>query len=258
MAVNLFYCCCLSSDYHVLNGAVLIYVLVRLQFSHGSRMITSCRTPPVCNEDRSLEAWNFEIDAWKQVTDLPAGKRAPAVLLSLPHQKKEVVLELTTAELSGEDGLDLLIEKLKASFSREGSDRVFELYSPFENLTRGNSLMSNYIQKVQTTYHQITNFDMKVPTAVLACKLLNGTNLDDKERKMVLAATPELDYDKMKASLRRVFNTVATDLSQKTTDVKEEPTFMTHPEDVKPSALITRRKANYKPQSGNWRKPLKQ
>ena len=56
---------------------------------------------------------------------------------------------------------------------------------------------------------------MKVPTAVLACKLLNGTNLDDKERKMVLAATPELDYDKMKASMRRIFNTVATDLSQR-------------------------------------------
>ena len=33
---------------------------------------------------------------------------------------------------------------------------------------------------------------------------------------------------------------------------------MIHPEDVKPSALISRRKANYKPQSGNWRKPLKQ
>ena len=54
---------------------------------------------------------------------------------------------------------------------------------------------------------------MKAPTAVLACKLLNGTNLDDKERKMVLAATPELDYDKMQASMRRIFNTVATDLS---------------------------------------------
>ena len=72
------------------------------------------------------------------------------MLLSLPHQKKEVVLELTTAELSGEDGLDLLIEKLKPSFGKEGNDRVFELYSPFENLTRGNSFMSDYIQQVQT------------------------------------------------------------------------------------------------------------
>ena len=221
-------------------------------------MTTSYRTPPVWNEDRSFEAWKSEIDVWKLVTDLPPGKRAPAVLLSLPHQKKEVALELTTAELSGEDGLDLLIDKLKASFGKEGNDRAIELYSRFENLTRGNSLMSDYIQKFQTAYHQITNFDMKLPTAVLACKLLNGANLDDKERKMVLAATSELEYDKMKASLRRIFNTVATDLPQKTTDVKEEPTFMTHPEDVETSALVTRRKANYKHQSGNWRKPLKQ
>ena len=46
---------------------------------------------------------------------------------------------------------------------------------------------------------------MVLPDPVLACKLLHCASLNQKERQLILAATPDLKYATMCSTLRRVF-----------------------------------------------------
>ena len=117
--------------------------------------MSSYNTPPVWPEDRPFEQWLQELEVWRLVTELAASKQAPAVLLSLSGERKEVGLRLTPTELSADDGLNTLIAKLKEAFGHEGADRTFELYLQFEQIIRDEESMTNFIQKFEAAYNRI-------------------------------------------------------------------------------------------------------
>ena len=48
---------------------------------------------------------------------------------------------------------------------------------------------------------------MKLPNKVLTFKLLDGENITDQERKLALTLCSDLDFDKMKLALKRIFTT---------------------------------------------------
>ena len=60
---------------------------------------------------------------------------------------------------------------------------------------------------------------------MLACKLLYSAGITDVERRMVLSATSTLDYENMKASLKRIFGGESSKQSLLGPVVKAEPVF---------------------------------
>ena len=49
-------------------------------------------------------------------------------------------------------------------------------------------------------------YGMKLPNAILTFTLLGGVNITDDERKLALTVCSELNFDRMKSSLKRLFS----------------------------------------------------
>ena len=170
-------------------------------------MGTNYKAPPAWPSDMTYESWKTEIDIWMAVTELKAEKQAPAVALTLTDRKREIAKETPLAELKSVDGMKILLEKFKKAFQREEIDIAFDDYVKFEQHKRDyNTSVAEHLINFDTIlYAKLLQHKMVVPDAILACKLLYSTGLDERDRKMVLAATPKLEFESMKSSLRRIF-----------------------------------------------------
>ena len=154
----------------------------------------------------TFESWKSEIDWWKGVTDLKVEQHGQAVALSLDSQKREVAKELKLEELNQRDGLEKLLTKLKTVFDKEATDVAYDDYIQFETMKRDDCTnMSSYIVNFDRAHAKLAKHNMVISDTVLACKLLHSANIDRKEKMMVLATTPNLDFLTMKASLKRIF-----------------------------------------------------
>ena len=71
--------------------------------------------PPTLLKDK-YNTWKREMKIWEVVTSLDKTKRALMVILSLEGTAWEAVLELDTAVLNSEDGMEKLYEKLDTLF----------------------------------------------------------------------------------------------------------------------------------------------
>ena len=104
---------------------------------------------------------------------------------------------------------------------------MFHDYEMFEKLRRGNKPNTESITLFDSLYQKLVKHKLVLPPAVLACKLLSCSDLDERDKKLALSATPQLTYEEMKSSLRRIFSSVASVSvpSDATQIIKEEPVF---------------------------------
>ena len=55
--------------------------------------------------------------------------------------------------------------------------------------------------------NKMIQHQMKLPNTFLTFKLLDGANIASEERKLALTLCSDLDFDKMKSALKRLFTT---------------------------------------------------
>ena len=71
---------------------------------------------------------------------------------------------------------------------------------------------------------RLKHHSIDIPDQLLACKLLFCARLDERDKKLMLTATPDLKYDSIKTNLKRVFASTPSSscVSQNMTIVKNE------------------------------------
>ena len=157
----------------------------------GQRRSNRKTTPPKFKESMPYRTWKNKLKMWQIVTSVPKTEQALVVLLEGldEHAKAErAVGEFSAEELNIDGGMTLLIEKLDSVFEREQIDEAYSVYSKFINMSRNESSdMSEYIVEFDHLYKRMTEFDMKVPDAILAFRLLDGANINGDDRKLALA-----------------------------------------------------------------------
>jgi hypothetical protein len=83
-------------------------------------------------------------------------------------------------------------------FLTEEKDRAYEAYSDFDSVTRDISIaMTDYIIDFEQRYTRMHKYDMVLPDAVLAFKLLD-TCLGGREKQLALTACTVLTFASMK------------------------------------------------------------
>ena len=68
---------------------------------------------------------------------------------------------------------------------------------------------------------------MKLPNTVLTFKLLDDAKITDDERKLVLTFCSDLQFEKMKSALKRLFKTATAEQSTNEVNLKQEEAFYT-------------------------------
>ena len=164
------------------------------------------KVPPAFDEKKSYESWKNEVEIWRLVTDLDKKKQALAVALSLPGRARDSALEIAAGDLNKDDGMTTLLTKLDSVFLKEEKDRQYEAYTEFDRITRDNDIsMADYIVEFERRYNRMGKFQMELPDAVLAFKLLDTARLNVKDRQLALTACPTLSFANMKSALKRIF-----------------------------------------------------
>ena len=147
------------------------------------------RLPPGFDEGKSYENWKNEVEMWRRVTDLDKKKQALAVALLLNGRPRDIALEIQADDLNKDDGMTTLIRELDKVFMREEKDRAYEAYSEFDRVSRRDGAsMAEYIADFEQKYNKMRKFNMVLPDAVLAFKLLDTAGLDIKDKQLALAA----------------------------------------------------------------------
>lgn len=169
-------------------------------------MAANYKVPPKFDEARSYECWKNEVNMWTRVTELEKKKQALAVALGLGGRAKEIAMEISADELDNDNGMDKLLEKLDGVFQLEEKDWAYEAYTQFDRLTKDGSVsMADYIIDYEQRYNRIKKYNMTLPDAVLAFKLLDPACPDEKNRQLALTACRDLKFSSMKSALKRIF-----------------------------------------------------
>lgn len=164
------------------------------------------RVPPAFEEKKSYESWKNEVEMWILVTELDKKKQALAVALSLTGRARDTALEIAAADLNKDGGMKTLLDALDGVFLKEEKDRAYDAYTDFDRIRREKEVsMADYIVNFEQRYNKMRKFDMALPDAVLAFKLLDTANLDVKDKQLALTACSTLTFASMKSALKRIF-----------------------------------------------------
>ena len=114
--------------------------------------------------------------------------------------------------MNADDGVTKLIEFLDKLFKKDELSEAYETYVEFNRFRRtkvGVSSMEDYVIEFEKLYNKTKKFKMELPQPVLAFKLLECSDLEMKDRQLVLTG---VDYDKtttlfkqMSTSLKKFF-----------------------------------------------------
>jgi hypothetical protein len=154
---------------------------------------------PVFSEGKSYDLYRQELLAWKEITDLAKSKQGLAVALSLPESDKlnnlkaQLFDKHSIDDLKKDDGLDTVIEFLTSHLGKDDLADSFCRYGEFEDYKRSNESIVEYIGKFEQNYNRIARKNLKLPSEILAHKVLRSASLLPEEFMLVISG---MDYSK--------------------------------------------------------------
>ena len=139
---------------------------------------------------------------------------------------RETVLELPAADLNETHGMATLVGKFDKRFLKEAKDCAYEAYKNFDSFRKSDEMiMTDYIIEFE---QRRKRYEMTLPDAVLAFKLLDNASLTVKERKLVLIASADLIFASTKSALSRIFGDRSTcTQGAEAIQVKQETVYAT-------------------------------
>ena len=176
------------------------------QMATGGKSV-SFKTPPALSKSSSYENWKKELQVWEKLTDVSKSKRGLTVLLSLEGKAKDAILELEIDDLSTENGLKLITDKLDSLYLKDKAQMAYEAYDNFEKFRRPVNLSTkDYINEFERLLSKTKSYGTKISSDVQAYRLLNSAKFSESQKQLVRATiSGNLTYDTMKLKLGRVF-----------------------------------------------------
>ena len=162
----------------------------------------------------SYELYKQKLLAWREVTDLRKDKQGVVIALSLPEDDKNKIQEKVFSQIGLEDfkkddGLDILIDFLDSQLMKDELSDSLEKFEEFEDIQRtsGQSI-TEYIATFDSRYRIIEKLNMKLPSEILAFKLLRKANISQEEKMLVLTGMNYKNkstlYEEAKQSLKNI------------------------------------------------------
>ncbi|CAF2215355.1 unnamed protein product [Rotaria magnacalcarata] len=169
-------------------------------------MATSYKAPPAFADDMNYESWKKEISIWQAFTELSKARQGPAIFLSLTGKPREAVLELEISEISSDNGVKKLLEKLDSLYLEDKKKLAYLAYDKFENFQRPIDMSINeYIIEFERLYNKVKKYSLDLPDGVLAYRLLKSANVSEQHQQLARATLIDLTYENMKQQLKKIF-----------------------------------------------------
>ena len=180
------------------------------------------KSPPKFENNDSYENWEKAVKLWRLVTDIPKGKQGAAIVLSLQGKAYETVLEMEEEEITAEDGVKRILDKLGTIYKKDKIDSAYEAFEKFIHYKREpETNISVYITEFERRYVKAKAHGFTMSSSSLAYFLLNQAKLSEDHKKLVKATISELDLEEMKTKLRKIFSSTESSGSSSEFDVSK-------------------------------------
>ena len=184
--------------------------------------------PPRFESSATYESWKKEIKLWQICCPLGKNQQAPALVLSLQGKAKEAALELEVSQLSSENGVNLILEKLDGLYKKDENQLIYVSLKNYEqHIRQKDQTIDDYINEFERRYNKLKNYGIIYPDTAVAYRLLEGANLTMESNKLVRTTITTFDFKSTKAQLRKLEDSAASCSSK--TDV---PIIKSEPDDT--------------------------
>ena len=141
------------------------------------------------------EDWKLEVEAWQELTELPKAKQGLMLALSIadthPMGLRHKVLgpSVSMEKLKAEGGGSRLLSYLDGIFKVDKFVELYNTYKKFENFKRGKSeSVEQYISSFEALVLELKNKKIEYPSVVTAFKLLEGSQVTELKKKMIVSS----------------------------------------------------------------------
>ena len=164
------------------------------------------KAPPRKTEDLTYENWKKEVKIWQFQSNLEKPKQGGALYLSLEGKARQTVLaEVDPDEINCDDGVKNILKALDQYYKKDESKSAYSAFDDFIKYRRDPSMSLNeFLIEFNLKCHKIENFDMKLPTGVLAYFLLACVNLSEEKMEICRATCSDFTYEKMRETIEKV------------------------------------------------------
>ena len=192
------------------------------------------KAPPLLSECKNYEDWKKLMIIWKELTTLEKKKQGPALVFALDGKAQDAALELTSEEISSDDGVDKIITRLDKIFAKDKLTEKFDAIEKFESYQRTKeNKMRDFLTEFDKRHYKIKTY-ITYPNDLLGYRLLKAANLDPSQERLIKATIADLTYDEVRTKLMKVFADESMkgdiDDSMHKMEIKSEPAFYTKDE----------------------------
>ena len=183
--------------------------------------------PPFDPDEDNYEQFKKDLQIWEILTELDVKKKGPAVYLSLNKKARDAVRNLSVADISDNDGLKKIIQRLDDVYHADKNTRAYTAFQNFYKCKReSGETYEQFIVKFERLYGELIAHDMTLPEGIRAFFVLNAANLPDDMEKLARATTDDLTYKNMKIQIKKICGTtVGSGEDESAPPLKDEVLF---------------------------------
>ena len=135
---------------------------------------------PILSCIDEFEEWLRETETWPCLTDLDKDKQGPTINLSLDEKIRKTCSDIKLKDLNSDNGVDILVNKLKSLFTKDINQAAYLAYDKFETFKRHIDMsMVDFINEFETFCKNIRKYEMELPTGLLGCRLLKNAEISE-------------------------------------------------------------------------------
>ena len=114
--------------------------------------------------------------------DLEKKQQRPVIYLSLSDKVGNSCRNISVTDLNKDDGLDVLINNLERLYVKDKKASAYLAYEQFESFQRPTEMnIIDYLNEFERLYYEIQLYEMTLPTAVLAYRVLKSANISNEK-----------------------------------------------------------------------------
>ena len=112
------------------------------------------------------------IGALGDCTEVPVAKSAAVVCLTLQGKARDIAVNLDVAAIQSENWIKALTDELDKLYLKDEDQRKYAAYENFEKF------IAEYIVKFEKKNTKLVEYDINLPDAVRACRVLESANIE--------------------------------------------------------------------------------
>ena len=165
---------------------------------------------------------------WTKFTDLEPARQGPALVMSLEGKALDIILELDDKDISHNNGVTTIINKLNSLYKKDKLNEKFEGLERFESYKRSPEMqMQQFVAEFDQASNKLKKHGITICSDLLDFKLLKAANLSHHHEQLIKATITEVSYDNIIKKIKSIFSNETEKSSTQELQIKVEPTYYT-------------------------------